>query len=469
MRTTLQLCASVLLTLGLSGIPTSLSAEEQVKITIEKDGTKTTYEVPKWKADAIIHGYSLKASDSAPAARSRATGRAAPTAEASAMRAGPSTGGQPTAEPSLLGIPLDAAPLRTGRSITAGAAAMEDSSAAMARFQPGFRAQVIEPPLDAALVANPRGGPDSPMMPYPAPNEPAREQQGFLGALRLRAAWDPQKIFQWNAEELQWYEDESALDSNGAEFGWTQNRLTDDESWTAKGVLFYPMLFNSKPTRQFVLVPSIEFNRDTSTDGTPNEVNSLYGRLGIDINFLDIREADVQGFIMRAAIGYQTDFDFESGQWILEVHPIEMVNEKYGIGTFASRDDRSGWVMPGALRQKVVITPIVSLASVEDIGNKILLGELDDTYGTVGVKASLDFELAFLPKPFNTTKIGAEGRWWTTLGGNEESYSYIDAHIEIPFFGSSDQLTLKAFYREGDTPDTLEEVDLFGAVITAKF
>lgn len=313
----------------------------------------------------------------------------------------------------------------------------------------------------------------------------------IMETFRLRSSWDPVKLFEFDSNTRKWVESEaSGTASDGAEFGWNRNNITAADSWSANGVAYFPMLFQSTLARQYLFVPSVEFNRDTSTDGTANEINSLIGRLGLEFNWVNDREIPglEKGYVIRTALGYQTDFDFASGQWILDFQ-AEKVDEEQGIGVFSPREDaadpaRREAAASTARRQilgieemprKITIAPILSFASIEDIAGKESLEQLEDmTYATIGAKIGLDYELAFLRHTrflagFSSTKIGAEYRVWTTIGSSSQSFDYIDAHLIMPFLGTSDKLTLKAFYRYGDTPDTLERVDMLGLALTAKF
>ena len=296
-------------------------------------------------------------------------------------------------------------------------------------------------------------------------------------AFRLRSSWDPVKLFHFDPNTDKWVESETTgLASDGADFGWTRNRLTQTDKLTAKGVAYFPIVFNASGLHQFLLLPSVEFNRDSSTDGTKNRVDSLVARLGVDFNFIDSRvEGDASGYVVRAAAGYQTDFDFASGQWVFDLQ-TEPVSQKQGVGVFANKPGQGDGVedqvlyIPG-LRRKVTIAPIFSVADISDVGNKESLKKLANDFATIGFKAGLDWELTFLDG-FTTlagTKIGAEYRWWSTVGAKSAQYDYLDAHIVVPFLGSSDKLMLKAFYRHGDTPVTLERVDTVGLSLNAKF
>jgi hypothetical protein len=241
----------------------------------------------------------------------------------------------------------------------------------------------------------------------------------------------------------------------------------------------------------------VEFHRNSATDGTVNEINSLIPRLGLDINIVNNTAIAgvVKGGVVRTSLGYQTDFDFASGQWVFDIEG-ELINEAQGLGLFspranteakanrdaaiASKDPEMNrweplWEIPG-LPRKIKIAPVISLASIQDIAGKSSLAQLQDmTYASVGITVGLDYELELLKNwgptaGFATTKVGFEYRVWAVVtGSGSQSFDYLDAHVEMPFLGSADKVNLKLFYRCGDVPVTLEREDLMGLVLTAKF
>ena len=306
--------------------------------------------------------------------------------------------------------------------------------------------------------------------------EPLKDLGAVQEAFRLRQSWDSVKLFQYNGDKNRWEESPSTgLASDGAEFGWSRNRLTKTDTWNAKGVAFFPIIMKANESQQFLLLPSVEFDRDSSADGTSHEINSLIARLGVDFNYVSTAPGGgASGVVYRTAVGYQTDFDFASGQWIFELQ-TEPVNEQEGIGVFALRPEgdvtyHESFQIPGT-RRKLSIAPILTLADVSDLGSKEALEQLEENYATVGFKVGLTFEIESLKRIalLAGLKVGAEYRWWTTLGSDHQSFDYLEAHLTAPFLGSEDKLMLKAFYRRGSTPDTLEEEDMMGMALTAKF
>jgi len=84
-----------------------------------------------------------------------------------------------------------------------------------------------------------------------------------------------------------------------AEIGYVRDGLTDSEVWTAKGVLYLPLSYINAAGDPLSLLPdvlgyentwtifypAIRFNRDSSTDGTPGEINQLDFMIGADFNY----------------------------------------------------------------------------------------------------------------------------------------------------------------------------------------
>lgn len=315
----------------------------------------------------------------------------------------------------------------------------------------------------------------------------------FIGNFRLRKEWNENKKYESKGDY--WYELDTIEDAQPAEFAWVRDGLTDSDSWNAAGVIYYPIIVRHSETSMaehphpaLILSPSVEFNRDTGTDASDDPVNSLIFRLGFDwdIPLSDDSKSD-NCIILRGALGYQTDFDFESENLIAELE-LAPVLEKIGLNTFerpykhlvdkdkqenlkiTDKDD-GRWVY-----RKITAKPLVTLGDVLNDGGQLGLQSLDGSFLHAGFEVGLDLKLKFLPKALNRTTIGATYRWWADVGSDSETYDYLQATINVPILSAwnnapnaGDRVFITGFYRKGNIPVTLEEEDLLGVTLGLKF
>ncbi len=335
----------------------------------------------------------------------------------------------------------------------------------------------------------------------------AKEEPGnwLRGTFRLRKGWNENKRFKYDPKDAKWSEDDAFLDPGAAEFSWSRDGLEDKDTWLANGVVFYPMpFFKGTPSAGdhplFVMSPSVEFHRDTSKDGTDDVVDALVGRLGFDIDLhpFGIRE-DEACVVFRAAVGYQSDFDFESGKVFTEFE-LQPLAESLGLGAFYRAAHQSGYGDKEVtlsqdenesrwITHNITLKPIFTVGEILDDGDQAGLRKLGDSFCQAGGEVGLKFRLQFLGSWFGTafsrTQIGASYRWWADLGSDSNTYDYFNAELELPILSSKigddssdeedakkeavDRMSVKAFYRKGDAPETLADTDLLGVSLGLRF
>jgi hypothetical protein len=128
-------------------------------------------------------------------------------------------------------------------------------------------------------------------------------------------------------------------DLQGALFSYARNGIADTDTWNAHGAVIVPITYNwhtgsAFALRQFALAPSVTFDRVTSSGDSANEVDSLFYRAGLYMEFsgvhypkdmFSVSEEDVAvcdeqiepaffyDLQVRAAGVYVTDEDHRAG------------------------------------------------------------------------------------------------------------------------------------------------------------
>ena len=272
----------------------------------------------------------------------------------------------------------------------------------------------------------------------------ASEQYMPLAGLQIRRSLDDVDGNRQKTRNSKGAYADSLKKVKAAEFGYSNNQVSDDESWFARGVIARP--FN---LRSSSIVPSISFDRVTHSANPTGEIDSLtFAFSGVTTTGTFGKNND--NFAeFRYGATYATDFDFDTsipGGFI----DLEPIIPALGNGEFEELGPL-GW-----LRTRQFFH--LEGGSLEK--SKDLTGQ---EYFRAGGSAGVEF----IPKAFPTLSLTADYRYYFDLLGSDDFHSFRPSLTwRLDEVG---HLSLQVSYEEGLIPLTHQKVDLFSVGIGIKF
>ncbi len=329
----------------------------------------------------------------------------------------------------------------------------------------------------------------------------------FLAAVRLRDSLDGIKAAYpvldsrpgvgANAAENKQAQEED----NPATLGWTRDGVADSEVWQGKGVFYLPFAYFGDDRTPLasglkifgyrnnfnVFYPAVRYDRDSSKDGTEAEVNTLDFLMGVDMNFINVKEGEPTATslwlqdslgnlagVVRLAAGVRTNFDFEDATFLTELNymPVDKENR---LNAFITRrkvkgdQDGVSSALP-AILHKIIL---------KGFGNVSQSGFVADAPpdGLV-TTLPLGFEAGFALRPGD---IASNGLWrrlelsatyrgqWDILN-NSEFHGLLEVALSLPFI--EDQTSYagwKLSYKKGDDLTNYDELDQLSIGLEVKF
>jgi hypothetical protein len=196
-----------------------------------------------------------------------------------------------------------------------------------------FQIEYGDGPYDVDAVRN-----FKPISKHPvAESGSAETKQGFQG-LKIRSNYDDVLT---SEDPTIASPKENKADLTGASFSYTRDFRTVSDSWAAIGAIIAPFTW-SFPTHPHTagplelqnagLIPSVSFDRESNTNDSSKEVDSLTFRLGV---FAKVVGGPIYSQTLRAFATYGTDFEFKSQipSAQVEYEPAFIVNRDVGVGT----------------------------------------------------------------------------------------------------------------------------------------
>lgn len=241
--------------------------------------------------------------------------------------------------------------------------------------------------------------------------------------------------------------------AKSAEFGFSNNSISGNESWSARGVIGIPIKYDLEDGAGGAILPSLQFDRVTQSKATIPEISSLI--FGVEASYL----ANPIGILAtsRTSLGaeYGTTFDLDDGnsggkiEWEPTFSPVWLGNISnqtiFDLPIFyATRQylhAEGGHAEATATRKK-------------------------SEYLRFGIGAGFSFY--FAPGPLERLSLNADYRYYEDLTSGEDEFENFRATAEYRL-DERGHFNLQAAFENGMIALSHQKVDLFTLGFGVKF
>ena len=238
-----------------------------------------------------------------------------------------------------------------------------------------------------------------------------------------------------------------------AELGFSNNSISGDESWSARGVIGRPFKYDFDDGSGGAILPSLQFDRVTHSKATTPEISSLI--FGVEVSYL----ANPHGILStsRTSLGaeYGTTFDLDDGisggklEWEPTFSPVWMGNIS---------------------NQSILDLPIFyatrQYIHAEGGHAESTATRKKSEYLRIGFGAGVSFY--FAPGPLERLSLNADYRYYEDLTSGEDEFESFKATAEFRL-DERGHFNLQAAYENGMIALSHQKVDLFTLGFGVKF
>ncbi len=263
-------------------------------------------------------------------------------------------------------------------------------------------------------------------------------------------------------------------DAAGAEFAWADDRIADNEVWSAQGIVAVPFVHHGEVLRDdpyidtLTLAPYVNFDRVSNSKKTDEDVDNLtYGGV-FELGYANVMLATQY---LRASSEVVSSFDGDGKNWSIDFtwQPIGGVNPE-GPNTIFSY---MGTPLPLGRNFVFSVSPKVDAEYVSDLSDastQPIFAEHDEAFRTgPTVTLAIDGKKGLAHVPWWAERIHYEITYgWLYDWRSGRDYDLLDTALSFAL-DEAGHLGLTLSYRNGELVETGQKVDLANIALSVSY
>jgi len=260
--------------------------------------------------------------------------------------------------------------------------------------------------------------------------------------------------------------------ATGAEFAWADDRIADNQVWSAHGIVALPFVHHGEVLRDdpyidtLTLAPYVNFDRVSNSKKTDEDVDNLtYGGV-FELGYANVMLATQY---LRASSEVVSSFDGDAKNWSVDLtwQPVGGVNPEGGNTIFSYM----GTPLPLGHNFVFAVSPKVQAEYANDLSgasDQPIFAEHDEAFRTgPTVTRGVDGKKG-LGRPWWAERIHYEityGWLYDWLSGRD--YDLLDTALKLRL-DEAGHLGLTFSYRNGELVETGQKVDLANIALSVQ-